>query len=191
MRKLPFTSSRARDRAKEYFVLLTLGFTIAVVFGAITALTASQRSLGIFESIGRSIAGKIDTQDRFHTFLSIYFNNLGVATSAYALGVLFGIVPWLIVMVNGFILGLVVALVISQGLMSPVQALLAIVPHGVFEIPAILLSATAGILLYRGTLKKEGLDLVYSSLRLYALSAGLLLLAAFIEAFVTPRVAGL
>ncbi|ASJ00937.1 hypothetical protein A3K92_05295 [Thermococcus gorgonarius] len=188
---MPFASHRTKDKAKEYFVLLTLGFTIAMVFGVITALTVPQRALGIFENIGRSIAGKIDIKSQFHTFLSIYLNNLGVATSAYALGVFFGIVPWLVVMFNGFILGLVVTLVISQGLMSPVQALLAIVPHGIFEIPAILLSATAGIMLYRGVLKKEGLDVVYFSLRLYALSAAILLLAAFIEAFITPAVAGI
>lgn len=186
-----FLSQQAQERAKEYFTLLTAAFIAAVVVGSAVALVLPNESMELFRAIGRSISDKVSMDSPVHTFLSIYLNNLGVATSAYALGIIFGIVSWLVVLFNGFVLGLVVTLVVSKGIIDPVRALLAILPHGVFEIPAIILSATAGMLLYRGTLKKEGLDLVYSSLRLYALSAAVLLLAAFIEAFVTPKVAGI
>ncbi|ASJ03145.1 hypothetical protein A3L09_07705 [Thermococcus profundus] len=185
-----FTSPDARERAKEHFILLTAGFTAAAILGAVVALAMPEMSLRIFRDIGRSIANKVRADSPLHTFASIYINNLSVATSAYALGIIFGIVPWIVILTNGFILGLVLAIVISNDFLSPTQAVLAILPHGILEIPAIILSATAGIMLYRGTLKKEGRDVVYSSLRVYALSAVMLLFAAFVEAYVTPAVAG-
>ncbi|EEB74618.1 stage II sporulation protein M [Thermococcus sp. AM4] len=182
---------RAKELVINQLIRLAIGFVVSAFLGVLVAVVFPKTATNLFVDIGKSIAGKVGDREGFGAFLSIYVNNLTVATSAYALGIFFGIVPWIIVLINGFILGLVLAVVVSMGLISPVTAMLAVLPHGILEIPAILLAAAAGILVYRGTLKREGLDVVYDSLKLYALSAVLLLVAAFIEAFITPRVAGL
>ena len=182
---------RSKKLAYHQLFRLTVGFVVSAFLGVLVALFFPKTASDLFVSIGKEISKKVGNREGFGAFLSIYLNNLTVATSAYALGIFFGIVPWLIVMVNGFILGLVLTVVVSAGAMDPITAILAIVPHGVFEIPAILLAATSGIMVYRGTLKREGLDIVYGSLKLYALSVLLLLVAAFIEAFITPKVAGI
>jgi len=182
---------RAKELAIGQLLRLAVGFVVSAFLGVLVAVVFPKTAANLFVEIGKSIAGKVGDREGFGAFLSIYTNNLTVATSAYALGIFFGIVPWIIVLVNGFILGLVLAVVVSTGLINPVTAMLAVLPHGIFEIPAILLAAAAGILVYRGTLKKEGMEVVYASLKLYALSAVLLLVAAFIEAFITPKVAGI
>jgi len=182
---------KAKDVAAKEFIRLTIGFVLSVFFGVLVAIASPETALKLFEEVGKSIKEKVGEVEGFKAFMGIYINNFTIATSAYALGVLFGIVPWIIVFTNGFILGLVLTVVISSGALNPVKAILAVLPHGMFEIPAILTAATAGVMVYRGLLKREGTELVYASLKLYVISAVLLLVAAFIEAFITPIVAGL
>ncbi|WP_297487879.1 stage II sporulation protein M [Thermococcus sp.] len=178
-------------KVKRDFLLLSVGFVAGSIAGAVVVLLNPAGGGRLFQYIARTIAGKISRKSAFSTFLGIYLNNLGVATSAYALGIFFGVVPWLVVLVNGFILGAVVAYILRAHLMGATTVILGLLPHGVIEIPAIILAAASGVLLYRGTLKREGMETVYASLKFYVLSALLLLLAAFIEAFITPRVAGI
>lgn len=180
---------KAKNIALSQLVKLAVGFVISTFLGAVFAVLYPNAAIDFFREIGRVISNKVNAEDSLHTFISIYLNNLGVATSAYVLGIFYGIVPWLVVLVNGFILGLAVVVVVSKGFLDPITAILAILPHGIFEIPAILMAAAAGIMLYRGTLKKEGLDVTYASLKLYVLSVTVFLLAAFIEAYVTPLIA--
>ncbi len=178
-------------KVKRDFLLLSVGFVAGSIAGAVVVLLNPAGGGKLFQYIARTIAGKISRKSAFSTFIGIYLNNLGVATSAYALGIFFGVVPWLVVLVNGFILGAVVAYVLREHLLDAATVILGLLPHGVIEIPAIILAAASGVLLYRGTLKREGMETVYASLKFYVLSALLLLLAAFIEAFITPRVAGI
>jgi len=123
-------------------------------------------------------------------FVFIFINNAFKAALAIALGVFFGIFPVVFLVANGLLLGLVVRL---SG--SPLVTAAAILPHGIIEIPAIIVAAAMGMYLGSGLLdqvrgKQPRLG---SRASIIARAYVLLLVPAFlaaaaIEAFLTPLV---
>jgi len=72
----------------------------------------------------------------------IMANNLKVAFFGMLLGIVFGIIPTLALVVNGYVLGFVLhRSILDQGIFIIWRLL----PHGIFEIPAILISTSLGI----------------------------------------------
>nr|WP_232461010.1 stage II sporulation protein M [Thermococcus radiotolerans] len=132
----------------------------------------------------------------FENFVKIFTNNSMVALFMLLSGLFFGLGPWLIMAFNGFVVGLVVRAVQESGELSFPQIILGLIPHGIIEIPAIALAGVSGIVWYREIVRGEGETGerfrrgAEKALKLFAVSVLLLLVAAFIEAYVTPRVAG-
>lgn len=84
--------------------------------------------------------------------LRIFIQNSALSFFAMILGIIFAIVPILFIIYNGFIIGAVIYTVSQEhGVML---ILINILPHGVIEIPMILLSAAIGIRLGQETIKK-------------------------------------
>ncbi len=76
-------------------------------------------------------------------FLFIFLNNAIKALLMMLGGILFGIIPVLFVLLNGYAIGVVVSVVIAgSGITSIILGLL---PHGFLEIPAVLLAAGYGV----------------------------------------------
>ncbi len=138
----------------------------------------------------------IDEQGKIN-FSLLFANNL--SASLYIIG--YGLIPFLFlpifaVLLNAAIVGIVGALSLSSGL-SVVAFVMGILPHGIFEIPAICLAAALGCTLCKDIMNvvlntKERppfKSLVYEKLKLLALIViPLLLVAAVIEAYVTANI---
>ncbi|MDL2261506.1 stage II sporulation protein M [Methanimicrococcus sp. OttesenSCG-928-J09] len=78
----------------------------------------------------------------FEVMLFIFFNNTRIVFMLIFLGFFFGILPISVVLVNGFAIGIVAEYTIkSKGLVFLLTGLL---PHGIIEIPIILLGAGVG-----------------------------------------------
>jgi len=125
-------------------------------------------------------------------FVYIIVNNVSKSFIWMLLGIALGILPLLFVMINGFFVGWIsYTTSIKKGFFFTVAALL---PHGVVEIPAILLSMAAGIglgvklvksLRKQGSLKQE----LRSALSLYIFRiVPSLVLAAVLEVTLTPLI---
>lgn len=123
-------------------------------------------------------------------FIYIIVNNVSKSFIWMLLGIALGILPLLFVMINGFFIGWIsYTTSLKKGFFFTVAALL---PHGVVEIPAILLSMAAGMglgvklvksLRKQGSLKQE----LRSALSLYVFRiVPLLVLAAVLEVTLTP-----
>jgi stage II sporulation protein M len=129
-------------------------------------------------------------------FLIIFINNAIKALGLVCLGILLGVPPVLFVGLNGFILGGFSSALESVNGWRYVVA--SFVPHGVIEIPVILLATALGLTVGMESLKwlvrrdsRVKLQLadclkVYLKLILPGLAA-----AAIIEVFVTPLIMGL
>jgi stage II sporulation protein M len=76
-------------------------------------------------------------------FFVILLNNSAKSFVVLLSGILFGLVPLFAVATNGYILG-IAYLFTSRGV-GYVQAAKTVLPHGVLEIPAIILSASYGL----------------------------------------------
>jgi stage II sporulation protein M len=171
-----------------------LAFSSILFFGSVIMAYyfSNKIPIDVIEVFRRAF-GDLKEVDPFQLMFFIFFNNSIKSLMVIVLGPLFGIVPLFFTIMNGGILGLAMNRVIeSKGLAF---ALAAILPHGIFEIPAILASSAIGFRLAWEILKK-----IFSSgnilrelrrgLRFFLFRiAPLLLVAAFVEAFITPAIA--
>jgi len=125
--------------------------------------------------------------------LGIFLNNAFVSLLFLVLGLAFGVLPILFVAFNGYVVGVISHFVVQEkGLLF---ILLALLPHGIVELPMVFLSAGIGLrlghqvfsaLIGRPTeIKKEFKE----GLRFYFhWIMPLLFLAAVVEAFITPLI---
>lgn len=184
---------------KSRLFLALLGiFLIGVAVGIIFTLVNPQFVENLFANLKQVFGQKFGTGafDSFKMFWVVFLNNSRVAVLATFGGILFGIVPIGILFFNGFIVGIVVEYHYLQG-MSMSRIILSIVPHGIVEIPAFALASLGGIEWYMEIIKGEGgigerfKAGFRKAMRMLAFSIVLLLIAALIEAFITPKLAGI
>jgi uncharacterized membrane protein SpoIIM required for sporulation len=121
----------------------------------------------------------------------IMTNNLAVSFAAFAGGMTAGLLTLYIVLMNGVLMGVIDAACWQAGMLGRLYDFVAL--HGVLELPAIFISAGAGLLLARGILFPGLLPrraaLVESggmAVRLFLGSVPLLILAGVIEGFLSP-----
>ncbi len=113
----------------------------------------------------------------------IFWNNLKIGFAGLFFGVLVGLVPFLFTISNGYIIGVVSKLAVNERGFGVLWGLL---PHGIFELPAIFLSLGLGIrfgtFLFKDDMGKYLKNYFKNSLRVFFLIIlPLLLLAAIIE----------
>ncbi len=134
-------------------------------------------------------------------FWVILFNNVFSSVSMMVLGLLFAFFPIYGLWTNGVLLGFMLKKAAVAGI-HPVQLFLAgILPHGLFELPAVVFAASIGI--RYGVLVLRSLGMVWRSdgrervkqdwsrcLKQFPLAVltvvGLLVIAAFVESVITP-----
>lgn len=89
---------------------------------------------------------RTENLDTFQLISYIFVNNLGVAIMAIVFGLFFCLAPILIAASNGYVLGYLTKLLVSKlGLFHGISSLWRILPHGVFELPAIFIGLALGI----------------------------------------------
>jgi uncharacterized membrane protein SpoIIM required for sporulation len=131
-----------------------------------------------------------DDPNQGDMFFRIAFNNLKVAFFSFILGLFFGIGTIFYMIYNGIMVGAFQYLFFQQGVYT--DSLLTIWVHGAIEISAIIVAGASGIhlgrgLLFPGTLSRiQGLQLsARRALMIYLSLVPLIILAAFIESFIT------
>jgi len=172
--------------ASIFFVSLVLGMLIGQ-----NTVEGLMRQLGaILEPLAST--GKLTIL----LFLIIFINNAIKALGIIFLGILLGLPPLLFIVLNGFILGGLGSALESVNGWRYVMA--SFVPHGVIEIPVILLAAALGFTVGMESLKwlvrrESRVKLQLSNgLKVYVrwILPGLAV-AAIIEVLVTPLLIGL
>lgn len=156
--------------------------------------SAGNPSMGeeLIKVFKNQVAGQMDDTDSFDMSAKIFVNNLQACILLFLGGASFGILTILILSLNGIVIGAIMEIVSKDHTGLFVAA--AILPHGIFEIPAFILSAALGVLLAQslitewhgsgdsaGEARRFGLLFLRYVLPLVAL-------AAVVEAFITPVV---
>ena len=115
----------------------------------------------------------------------IFINNLKSGFFAMIFGIFLGIVPFIVAIMNGYVLGFVANKTIS---IEGILILWRLLPHGIFEIPAIMISIGLGLrlglflLISKNKNWKEFKKWFVDSLRVFVfIVIPLLILAAIIE----------
>jgi len=176
----------------KYIIIVSCIFIISLIAGMLVSL----QDIGLPENyldMLKNSFGWIKTLSPIEIMLVIFLNNAVKSLFAIVLGAGFGIIPILFVGGNGIIMGLIANQVSKEE--GTLFVLAALVPHGIIEIPMILISAGLGLrlgfLMYM-SLQGEKKDMRYElleSLKLFkSIIMPLLFVAAMIETFVTPLV---
>ncbi|WP_048058151.1 stage II sporulation protein M [Pyrococcus yayanosii] len=183
------------SRSAKLLLALLGTFMVGAVVGVMVARANPEFADSVVEGIRRLLGGGSKLPDGFELFLMIFLNNARVAAIMAFGGIAFGIVPFAVLLFNGMIVGIVVQHVIGTG--EPLgKVLLTIVPHGVIEIPAFAIAGLGGLEWFlevvegKGKMEKRMKRGLKKMLRRLALSIALLFVAALVEAFVTPELAG-
>ncbi|QKG85548.1 stage II sporulation protein M [Kroppenstedtia pulmonis] len=81
-----------------------------------------------------------------HVFSTIFLNNLKAAVVMIGLGIFFCFFPIMALLSNGMILGVVLGNVSAETGVHPLKVFVtSILPHGILELPAIIIAAAFGI----------------------------------------------
>jgi len=122
---------------------------------------------------------------------AILTNNLSVSLATFALGITAGVGTVYMMLVNGLLIGVISAACWREGMNLQLWSFVA--AHGILELPAIFIAGGAGLgiargLLFPGTLpRRESLAQAGArSVRLVLGTIPLLLVAGFVEGFVSP-----
>ncbi len=152
MRKHDFNFRSAWKLAVENRNYAYISFIIMVLSGMLGYIFPDFMGEVQDEALER-ILSQIPTDSPASTSLFIIQNNLKASFVGMALGILV-VVPFIMLAANGFLVGAVMHR--AADTFGP-GVVLRLVPHGIFEIPAICISTGFGIRIAAGIFKKESL----------------------------------
>jgi stage II sporulation protein M len=167
----------------RYVVILTGVFIAATLAGFYAPIPGKRELLGdLMASFGPYLE-----LSPWKMFFFILLNNSVKSFMVMLAGILFGLIPMFAVATNGYILG-IAYLFASRGF-GYVKAAKMVLPHGVLEIPAVILSAAYGVWLgvtFARRIRQRNLvgfgDQVRHAIRMFLLVAfPLFILASLIE----------
>lgn len=124
---------------RPYFFILSVLFALAFLAG----MLAPPSIRGGLTEAFRLATEIYRNQTGGNVFLFILLNNLIATILMLLLGVAFGIISVFATGFNGFLLGVLCRE--ASRIAGSGQAALSILPHGIFEVPALLLAAAYGL----------------------------------------------
>ena len=176
-------------RLRLYLVIIIAVFIAFYILGYVSAILMPATGSNVVSNFKQEVM-PLKSMSPLGLMLGIFLNNAVKCFLVIVLGLAAGIAPLLFMLANGLILGIVIGVTIRGT--SLAYVLVGTVPHGIIEIPMVLISSAIGL--------KLGVDLL---LKLFGKKAGigkevsegltmyfvyvlpLLLLAAIVETFVT------
>jgi len=180
---------------RKEIVFMFLLFLISAVIGYITAIMYPGMVIRSLEEL-EGLVELLKNLSLIEIMFLIFLNNALKSLLILVLGVGLGIVPFLFIAYNGYFLGIFShKIIMEQGSLSLVAGFL---PHGIIEIPMVVISAAIGLRLgFKGlaSLKCKSVHLkeeIITGVKFFFYwIMPLLLVAAAVETFITSVIIGL
>ena len=169
-----------------------LAFLLTAVGGVAVVRENPSTGQQLIQIVQNEVMGKVDARDPLSLAVFIFANNLQACILLFLGGATLGALTLFIIASNGIIIGGIME--IAREERGPLFVAAAVLPHGIFEIPAFLISASLGFLLGSSLLAEwHGRGDAAATARTYARTfllvvVPLVAIAAFIEAFITPGI---
>ncbi|MDI9609939.1 MAG: stage II sporulation protein M [Archaeoglobaceae archaeon] len=165
------------------FVMLSAFFLFSAYFGYLIADLFPELAKKEIESIQEFLKDFASNKNSpVLIFLLILVNNSVKSFIAMLLGIFFGVIPLLFLFINGIVIG-ILAKIVGEKIGLGVFLLL-LLPHGILEIPAVILACSYGFWLGIEFLKDRKTirgKLKYSINRFLKVVLPMLIIAAFVE----------
>lgn len=192
-----------KKEMKILFPVLLVSIVLLTILSHYIFAEVYKSDANAINSVSKVIQGSmsgIDLSKDTHmvSILKLFFNNARASLIAISLGVVpFLFLPFISFFANGILVGMVTSLAFQTGGFSLSFFLASLLPHGIFEIPAIIYACALGIYLCKETTKillkrsdKRLSNVIADTLRGYVLVIlPLLIVAAIIEATITMQIA--
>jgi len=183
---------------KKLSYSISFSLILFIVFFALGAFTINQNPDSaemLLQTLNEDLFNYINEQSPPLMAATLFINNLEASLMLFIGGATFGIITLIVLLTNGVIIGFVVEYAIKLQGTAAVAA--GIIPHGIFEIPAFIISSGLGFLLaeslwleYKG--KDDAAEYAMKLSKIYLMTVvPLLAAAAIIEAFITPQIINL
>lgn len=193
-------------RYKRYIVAALVLFVVGIVLGAIAAANYAEQIKELLQLVAgqlEKLGQDIFTGSRLSGTFILFLHNLRAVAMIAVLGLALGIYPTFAMAFNGAIIGIFGVFTAQQT--SWLTFMAGILPHGILEIPALIIGAGVGLRLGIGPLfakprspfiRMDEKDRSWrgyrqeliSALQVLAFAAVLLFFAAIIEVNITPLV---
>jgi stage II sporulation protein M len=176
----------------RYALVTILVFSASCAAGVLISVEhpgAGEQLLGMFRD---AIVGEILDSSPSVMAVKLFANNLQACVFMFLGGASFGLLTAFIILANGVVIGAVAELVYQQQGLLYIAA--ALVPHGIFEISAFVVSGTLGFLLARELWQEwngagdAAASTVAMGKTFVFVVVPLVAVAAFTEAFITPEI---
>ena len=178
------------------YALLTIALlAFSLLAGVAVTITNPEAGQQILDMLKEALLGNVIESTPAELAVMLFINNLQACTLMFLGGATLGLLTVFIIMTNGVVIGSVMEFVRQQ--QGGLYVAAALVPHGIFEIPAFIVSGTLGLLLARslwievngnGDAAAEALGLGRTFLFVVI---PLVAVAAVTEAFITPEIINL
>ena len=124
---------------KPYILILALIFSTAFLAGTLAPSSTSQQMTEAFQVVADNYRGLAGGK----LFFTLLLHNVMATIFLLISGVIVGIIPIFAIGANGFVLGVVYRQ--AAEVVGYSKAALKVLPHGVIEIPALLIAASYGL----------------------------------------------
>jgi stage II sporulation protein M len=173
-------------------IVTTLLFFATTTVGWIGAAQNPSVGHDLIKLFEKEVAGQMDGTNPYDMCVKLLTNNLQACILLFLGGASFGILTIFIMSLNGIVIGAIMELVSKDH--TPLFVAAAILPHGIFEIPAFIISGSLGILLAQSLIAEwyggeDTAAVAHRFGRLFVMNVlPLVVIAACVEAFITPIV---
>jgi len=160
----------------RWFIVFSLGlFSLTFLIGFAFPVFFRAEIFAFIEELILKLEGK----GVWELVIFIFLNNLQASFMAMMLGIFLGIFPIIVCVVNGYLLGFVAReAVVVEGILTMWR----ILPHGIFELPAVIFSIGIGIKIGLSGFKRKLKYNLKEGLRFFIFVVfPLLIIAAIIE----------
>jgi stage II sporulation protein M len=173
-------------------IITVLLFLVAMIVGWVG--TVNNPSIGddLITIFQKEVAGQITISDPVDTCAKLFANNLEACILLFLGGASFGLLTLFIMSLNGIVIGAVTE-IISHG-HSAIFIAAALLPHGIFEIPAFIIAGALGFCMAQSLIAEwygaaDTAAYAGQLARIFLLYVlPLIAVAAIVEAFITPAV---
>lgn len=176
---------------KKYILFSSSVFALSILGGYIFALSYPAEMQQVLEEVVKEALFIGEEATSSQLFFFIFENNASKLFIMLLLGIFAGLIPFLSILANGMILG-IVAQVVTQDI-SWTFFFLGILPHSIIEIPVLIVSTAIGMKIGKiAVWRIFGGEKIFrkewtKAIKFYILVlAPLLFIAALIEAYITP-----
>jgi len=169
---------------KRYLIITICLFVIGLSIGFWDLLGLNTVVSEVISALFQQFEGSVGVA----LFFKIFFQNSRATLIIILSGIVLSIFPVCAILFNGIVIGCLLSSIEIFSVITKSQAVLYMIPHGIFEIPAVILAISLGIKFGLWPYKKNKLSYIKTSfirsLKCYILVIlPLLLIAGMIETF--------